>query len=125
MEKKEYVHLKKLMNFSHHLIQDFYGYALSVLDAKLHSSRIWDAQYIPNDVVRLYSNILLVLDSKKQYITLILNSKSSDKSKKNFCSDSSGNFNFGMCSRKYYTLFLKMENILICTSNPLSNKIPL
>ncbi|RXG20945.1 regulator of nucleoside diphosphate kinase [Leeuwenhoekiella polynyae] len=79
--KKEYVHLKKVMNFSHHLIQDSYGYALSVLDAKLHSARIWDAQYFPNDVVRLYSNILRALDSKKQYITLILNSKGSDKSK--------------------------------------------
>ena len=65
LEKKEYVHLKKVMNFSHHLIQDSYRYALRVLDAKLHSARIWDAQHIPNDVVRLHSNVLLTLDSKE------------------------------------------------------------
>lgn len=68
------------MNFSHHLIQDSYGCALRVLDAKLHSARIWDAQHMPNDVVRLHSKVLLTFDSKEQYTTLILNSNVSEDS---------------------------------------------
>ena len=72
MEKTDYLALKKVLNFNKYYHDNIQNDALEILKVSLNHAKICDTSELPEDIVRLYSNVTVAMSGKKQIFHLVL-----------------------------------------------------
>ncbi len=83
LEKKEYVALKRILNFHRHYEDPVHKEALERLKEGLQKALVIDEEETPGDVVRLYSAVTLSPgDGQSQTVQLVLPSEENKRTNK-------------------------------------------